>query len=448
MADPSALERDFALFAQLRQSHTESDDDLTQAEQLDAEARWLLAVYIQRQSGSSTMPTWTDVQRLKSAHLRTQSSSVPHRCARSTCSHMYAPQRGQQFLDPKTARRCVSTGDVYLCCTTGAVHVCGESCDYETLEDNALYVCSVSGRCRGVNISSEETFREREDRLGISSNGAPLGRQHLSRAGGGSRKRAHSTTARKPAAKRETTASYSNKTDIKQVVGTLVCDGRLLEQLERQIAERDDSIVTELRNTAARGQPLPDAAQVLDMINRRYGVLLPSAFRLRAARRAMPNGTLPTPLRIYLHDAVGTLFSLLRETEHGRSPSSKDINLRSMCVPLLYVLWQGLVGYVIYDVHSGLMLDRRVVTVDKQVPALATDRALRRERYEFVPKHPWLAALLPDEQALPETQESHRDTGNLMKRMRRIHQCFLSTLGVSSIRPEQFYLRSVLAEPS
>lgn len=481
------VDRDFAEFARLREQgalvcrgstsadHRHGGGDTAMGgrdEQLQAEARWLVANYIQREMGHTGAPlSWADIERVRSAYLRATAPGS-HQCAPSTCRHVFVPCAGTRFDDPLSGRPCVSSGDVYVCCTTGAVHVCGAGCDSETLSQNAGYECSISGRFRGSLLSDEETFREREDRLGVSSSGAPLARHQVGRVNmraSSARKRTAGSDARRPAAKRSAAAAAAAggadaappvKPDIRQVVGAFVCGGALLAQLERQIADEDAALIDELRATAARGQPLPDAVALASAVNRRYGYLVPSALRLRAARRAMPDGVMPRAECLYLQQAVDRLFALLRRTPYVGSSASKDINLRNMCVPLLYVLWRGLHGHVSFSRRTGEMCDRRLCAADEPVPvgSAAFEATVRREHYVFVPAHRWLAALLPDPEALPgnsavasssssssnnngnASSEPCVDTGNLMKRTRRIHQCFLSTLGAPRVRPSDFCL--------
>jgi hypothetical protein len=142
--------------------------------------------------------------------------------------------------------------------------------------------------------------------------------------------------------------------------------------------------------------------------------------------------------RDYLVTAVMRMFAVARGAMD--QASVKDVSMRTMCVPILYTLMRGLVGIVETSSATGRITDRRVVAQrhEAALPEPSPGAVLRR--YTFAPAHPGLARLLPDDARIPDMPEWTHELEALMKRTRRLNNCFLRAMSRDGARPETLCL--------
>lgn len=94
---------------------------------------------------------WNQINQWKQHHGLPEVFPGDHVCSGSTCTYF-------------------QVGDIFLCEKTGFVHVCDDTCQ-ETVVDNQLLVCLISGRCSDQWFSTAEELIDRGHQQGDNDAG-------------------------------------------------------------------------------------------------------------------------------------------------------------------------------------------------------------------------------------------------------------------------------------
>lgn len=432
-ADPLAAEWALAaqMEAEIRRERGETVVDAAEAaalERLQAEARWLARDHVQRQLGLRSLP-WDEYLARRQHVFMTDAAGARHQCADNACTQLQAPPN-TRFLDPLTGVGYTTSGYVYVCSTVGATHFCTDALcklEIQSTHDHGTTLCPVSGRFKEVELSTLETYNERETRLADSRH---------------SRSK-RPTRAPTSAAKRVRTAETARKqqhTEIERICRELVCNGTVRQAMERQLDTIDASLQSAVRRHVARHgrwTDVPALAAFVTAFCAQHHV--EATLRMRAAGPP-PTGLADEHMR-YLARCVCELYTLVRSAD-----SNKTITLRKMCVPLLYTMMRGITGIVETSRQTGEIVDRRVMPDDGSAYAGRVDAAAAAtvvRHYTFVPAHPWLQTMLPhNEHALPAIDGWLEEMGNPMKRTRSIEQAFLQAMRGADSDASAFCLAS------
>lgn len=408
MTDPLAAEWALAaeMEAEIRRQRGELvvDDD---TERMRAEGRWLVRGYVQSQLALRSLPWDEFLERRHHVFML----DGDHQCAGGTCVQLQAPPN-VRFLDPQTGTGYAATGCVYVCTTSGAVHLCTDAlCTAETQLAQGTVLCPISGRYKSAVLSSLETFNERETRLSDS---------RYSR-----NKRPARAAASAPKRTRAPDATHSQQVrEAERICRELVCNGTIRRAIEAQLGAIDAGMQTEVRRAVARDGRWADVPALAAFV-----VAYCAQHHVDAILHMCAAGPLPAmpDARVhYLAQCVSELYTLVRHTDNN-----KNITLRRMCIPLLYVMMRGLVGIIETSRQTGAIIDRHVRADDGSAYAVrSVDAAPTVVRcYTFVPAHPWLRPLLPaNEHMLPAIAGWEDEIGNSMRRMRSIEQAFLQAM--------------------
>lgn len=409
-----SLDEEWALAAQMeaeirRARGQVADDDDDENNAAAAEGRWLAWEYVRRRLDAKALP-WAAYEAQRH-HVFELAAAAVHECSRETCTQLQAPAR-TRFADPLTGRSFAASGDVYVCCVTGATHVCADgvcALEQESAHDRGTTLCPVSGRYKTSLLSQQESFREREARLADP---------RPSR----STKRPSSTRTAEPKRPRgPETARAQQQREVERVCRELVCSGVVWRAMSARVPVLTVELEASTRRAIERRVVTSPAALMAHVVAFCAHRHVDAALRLHARGEPPP---MPAERVAYLTRCVGELFALVR------SAGGKDVTLRKMCVPLLYVMMRGLVGMIETCRRTGRILNRRVMR-DAGSPPAAPDAPAGTvlRHYTFVPAHAWLARYLPhDEHALPAIPGWEVELGNQMKRMRSVEQAFLQAM--------------------
>lgn len=414
----------WSVFDQMQSERAEREREELYA----AETRWLSFEWLRRKIGPAAASlTWREYEAVAPAHFTTTS----HVCTPRTCSHECCPVPGRAFRDPATGVVFHASGVIYVCRTSGRRHACDDACDAAEVCSKGTVSCPISGRFSGGHIDHREGFNhhevaslERESdsyKRATTSINTYAKRARANKAAKAAALSAAGLPPALPAAPQPGAAHANNHIhEADRVVTRLVCSGAIRAALLKRCAEEDVALGRELSHALAHGRR-PNVVELVDMAASHIPAGTATALAVLGWTRPMP---LNAPA--YLRGCVLRLFALVRCTPVGID-GGKDINLGKMCVPLMYMLMRGLTGVV----------DRRRAVVERRVEHDAGDDAPPTPegviRYAFVPAHRCLSALLPEEPALPPMPDWTTELGNLMKRTRRLEQCFLSTLEDSAV---------------
>jgi hypothetical protein len=422
MSDDDRVDAAWNAFDQMRAERAE----LERQELYDAEARWLSFEWLRRKIGpAANTLTWAEHEAVAPKHYEVADGHV---CSPRTCSHESCDPAGRAFRDPATGVVYHASGAVYVCRVSGQRHVCDDACSVAEVDADGTVSCPISGRFFGGHIDNREGFNHHET---ASLRAESESFQHATMPINVRAKRARAAKAARVAAaiasgapppgtvpRLDAAPANNHLHEADRVVTRLVCSGAIREALRRRIADEDTALAAELLHELSHGRR-PNAVELIDMAVAHIPPGTASALRVLEWSQPMP---LEAPA--YLRGCVLRMFALVRATPGGID-GGKDINLGKMCVPLMYVLMRGLVGVV--DRRPALgKVERRVEHDTGGVDD--NNASMYVTRYVFVPAHPCLSVLLPEEPALPPMDAWAIELGNLMKRTRRLEQCYLSTL--------------------
>lgn len=409
------MEEEWALFEQARAA---SAPRVVVNEPTDVEGRWLSFQHVRQQAGplGATM-TWDEYEAVRVHFFMPQTL---HTCTRDNCTYLNA-KWGQQIMDPRPPHEWVVAGGlVYLCTLTGSVHVCDNSCVEQQVNpgDAGTVVCPISGRFKESLINNREGYYVSDHQLMTETD-------EMVRRENAGRKRAASK--KQPAPKRKGSAATEEKKqvqykDAKMVCRELLCSGALRRASQDQLAACDRKLRDEVVTRVRRSEPV-NAMQLVMIASKDVTAVFESAARLSQYTKSVPSD-----VQLYLEQALLHMFTMVRQAP-GASEGGNDINLRKMCFALAYILRRGLVGCVQINTETGQAHDWALMSEnDPWSPPTAKTESW--ERHVFVPAHPGLRNILPDEKAVAHivVPGFGEEMASLMRKTRRLGLCFLSVL--------------------
>jgi hypothetical protein len=371
----------------------------------------------------------------------------------------FATGASYEDLDTRVFR--VASGLVYVCRKGGVSHVCDDLHCRDHLPshvDPGTLYCPVSGIFKGAMLNDSATFDQvdyhqmnartihslrRERRNGMGGGGGPPRTKKAAAAASSSSssaaKRAITQTLVRDIIAQPALRNYQREAET--LSDRLIVDGLIREALLRKYDQSDANALAEVEQHAARSGAAPDAVEIVSVV---ASHLLPGLtdsavvtnWRLAASAHTSDD-------MAYLKAAVLKVFQIVRETPECAT-SNKDVNMQKLFFAIVYSLRDGIVGAVDVDRTSGELGERRIHT-ERCAEDDDDDETTVVRRHVFVPAHPGLANVIPPIRTLPEIAECADPMRSIMRRKRRISNCFLSVLGDTRLRPGDFCLATYLA---
>ena len=418
------MDREWALYEQMRAEMQRTEKEVDPV--TDVEARYICFDYVRRQTGREGLSlTWPEYQSIRLEFFR---PSPYHGCSRGNCQYLEA-KWGQVIADPKDPQHVVSaTGIVYVCIKTGQVHVCDDDCIEQTINesDAGTIGCPISGRFKGGLINNHAGFFVSDHQLMTQD-----------RESGKRPPRKRSSDSKRPVSKRRPGADgdvpkLTQFKDAGIVCRELLCSGVLRTASLERLQHADQELRAEVQAQMRRGD-VPDAVSLIMASSR---LVMP--YFCSTARLAQWTGKVPNDVRDYIERCLLWMFYWVRQTP-GASEGGNDINLRKMCFALAYILRRGLVGWVQMRSDTGVPYQwGLMVESDPWCPP--HEPGVVWERHVFVPAHPGLRNILPDDNALPDVPAYRDEMSKLMRKTRRLENCFCSVLRSGELNVSNFCL--------
>jgi len=384
-----------------------------------------------------------------------------HVCAPTRCRYAHL-STGASYEDLDTRAMRTASGLVYVCREGGAMHVCDDiHCrDHlpSTIDMGTLY-CPVSGIFKGAILNNSASFDQadyyqmttqssgsmrRERRTGMIGGGsgmAPAPRVKRSAAASAAAAKRHApppdvyTTIAQPAAR-----NYQR--DAETLSDRLIVEGLIRDALVAKYEQADEQALAEAEQYAQRQGGAPDVVDIASIVGSH---LLPGLTDAAVVTNwhFVASAAAHTQDMLYLKAAVLKVFQIVRETPECAS-SNKDVNMLKMYFAIVYSLRDGIVGAIDVDRTTGELDERRVHT-ELRAEEDEDDETTVVRRHVFVPAHPGLANVFPPIRSLPAIAAVADPMKSIMRRRRRVANCFLSVLGASHLRPQDFCLATYLA---